>query len=60
MTDRRLCELAPAKACASARAQRPAGGWAGSGGRVGATAGQVGGGMEGGGRGIVARVAGSG
>ena len=60
MTDRRLCELAPAKACASARAQRPAGGWAGSGGGGGGAAGGGGGGGGGGGRGIVARVAGSG
>ena len=54
MTDRRLCELAPAKGRAAARAQRAAGGWAGGGGRVGAAGGQVRGGKEGPGLGTAA------
>lgn len=58
MTDRRLCELAPAKGRAAARAQKTAGGWAGGGGRVGAAGGQVRGGKEGPGRGTTAGVSG--
>lgn len=58
MTDRRFCELAPAKGSAAARAQKAAGGWAGGGGRVGAAGGQVRGGKEGLGRGTTAGVSG--
>lgn len=60
MMDRELCELAPGKGRSTARAQRTAGGWAGSGGLVGAAGGQVGGGKEGWGLGTAAEVVGRG